>query len=61
MSLTRNRPSLPEDKRNIYLIGQKAIEEEMQEIGLVWHGGTVSNVLHLAQTPLKFPPLLPLR
>lgn len=37
------RPSLPEHQRHVYMIGQKALEEEMAALGLVWHGGTVSS------------------
>ena len=33
-------PSLPEERRGIYLIGQKALEEELAELGLKWTGGT---------------------
>jgi len=33
-------PSLPQDRQGVYLIGQKAIEEEMREQGLKWSGGT---------------------
>lgn len=35
-------PSLPEHQRHVYVIGQKALEEEMAALDLVWHGGTVS-------------------
>jgi len=32
-------PSLPHDRRGIYLIGQKAVEQELHELGLEWSGG----------------------
>ncbi|CAD6581671.1 MAG: hypothetical protein CYPHOPRED_001677 [Cyphobasidiales sp. Tagirdzhanova-0007] len=33
-------PTLPEERRGIYLIGQHALEEELQEMGLSFSGGT---------------------
>jgi hypothetical protein len=47
------RPSLPEHRRNVYVIGQKAIEDELAELGLEWHGGTVRSCVHsMAQEPV---------
>lgn len=32
--------SLPEDCRDIYLIGQAGLEDELRDVGLSWTGGT---------------------
>lgn len=36
-----DRPSLHEDRQGIYLIGQRALEQELEELGLSWKGGLV--------------------
>lgn len=33
-------PSLPENQRGVYMIGQEALELELKEQGLSWTGGT---------------------
>ncbi|KAI5478677.1 4-nitrophenylphosphatase [Pseudohyphozyma bogoriensis] len=34
-------PTLPVERREIYLIGEKGVEEEFMEVGLRWKGGTL--------------------
>ena len=39
-------PTLPEDRRGIYLIGQRALEQELEELDLPFSGGTVCSFFH---------------
>jgi hypothetical protein len=48
-----HRPTLPKDKREVYLIGQKALAEELEELGLTYHGGLVCDaalLTHIASS-----------
>ncbi|BGP07982.1 4-nitrophenylphosphatase [Rhodotorula toruloides] len=52
-------PSIPDEaKRNVYLIGQKAMEEEFESEGLKWKGGTDPEDDVLLE-PQDFTPIKP--